>query len=245
MAEVKTLDLDTFRSLIREVAGEIISEMEMSEQPSDAVSFVVNCKDEECAKVVYVELKNKLGGGAVQRQGSKVLVQAPRQTVGGDPSSFVDAAVKSSGPVAAKYAPPGSYEVMMSEQDEIVALDVEEVPEEDLESPGMMGDEMGGMDDPDMRGEPDFDEDGGDAGMFDMDLSTPEGVANALEDLADMIARAADAVEDVVSVEGGDFDDAEAADYALGEARRLVRRARKSVIRENKRRAVRRKRRKR
>ncbi len=181
MAEVRTIGLETFRSLIREVAGEVISEMQLP-----------------------------AGGG-------------------------------------------------MAEQDEIVAVDVEEIPADDMAGPvgGMEapfgGEEVadadagveGGFDleagaDADIDGGvEDVDLDGGAEGVMDMDLSTPEGVADALEDLADMLARAADAVEDVVSTEGGDFDDMETADYALGEARRLVRRARKSVLRENARKGAR------
>ena len=172
MAEVRTLDLETFRSLIREVAGEVISEMQMPE----------------------------MGG--------------------------------------------------MSEQDEIVAVDAEELPVDDMEAPvdaGIGGfdggavdmdvDAEGGFDDVDGAMDMDVDAEGGfegaGGGVMDMDLSTPEGVAGALEDLADMLSRAADAVEDVVSTEGGDFEEMETADYSLGEARRLVRRARKAVLREN------------
>lgn len=152
--EVKSLDLETFKSLIREVAGEVLKEMDM---PT-----------------------------GVPGSGGKT---------------------------------PG-----MSEQDEIVALDVDELPADGGMPP--VGDLEGG-DDLDMG------EDGGDDGVLDMDLSTPEGVADALEDLTDMLARIADAVEDVVSTEGGDYEEMEATEEALGEARRLVRRARKSVLREN------------
>lgn len=163
-AEVKSLDLETFKSLIREVAGEVLKEMDMPEM-------------------------------GMKKGGAKA---------------------------------PG-----MSEQDEIVALDIEEVPADGAMPP------MGGMDDMDSgefgaEGDDlDVEEDGGGEGVFDMDLSTPEGVADALEDLTDMLARIADAVEDVVSTEGGDYEEMEATEEALGEARRLVRRARKSILREN------------
>lgn len=176
MAEVRTLDLETFRSLIREVAGEVISEMQYP-----------------------------AGGG-------------------------------------------------MAEQDEIVAVDVEEIPGADMGAPfggddvalDAVDDAEGGFDleadggvDADVDGGADADLDGGEEDAMDRDLSTPEGVVDVLEDLADMLTRVADAVEDVVSSEGGEFDDMETADYALGEARRLVRRARKSVLRENARRGTR------
>lgn len=212
MAKVKTLDLETFRSLIREVAQDVMGEMEfneMYEQADDGmVKFSVKCDNEECAKVVYVELVNKLDKNAVQRSGTTVMVTAPSSKVPGSPEDFVKSAVESSGPVGKKYAPEGSYTVSMSEQDEIVAMGP-----------------AGPMDD---------EQDGDDEGVVDMDLSTPEGLSDALADVSDMLVRIADAVDDVVSTEGGE-EDVEAADYALGEARRLVRKARTSIIRESKR----------
>ena len=213
MAKVKTLDLETFRSLIREVAQDVMGEMEfneMYEQADDGmVKFSVKCKDKECADVVYVELVHKLYKDAVQRSGTTtVMVDAPSSKVPGNIEAFVKIAVESSGPVGKKYAPEGSYTVSMSEQDEIVAVGP-----------------AGPMDD---------EQDGDDEGVVDMDLSTPEGLSDALADVSDMLVRIADAVDDVVSTEGGE-EDVEAADYALGEARRLVRKARTSIIRESKR----------
>lgn len=103
-------------------------------------------------------------------------------------------------------------------------VDVEDVQVDDMPGPDMS--DMGAGDDGSVE----------EATGFDLDLSTPEAVASALETLADMLARAADAVEDVVSAQGGDSEEMEATEEALSEARKLVRNARRSVLRENARR---------
>jgi hypothetical protein len=118
-------------------------------------------------------------------------------------------------------------EMGMSEQEEdLVAVDAAEV-----EPDGSMEGEELEMEQFDLDGEDDLG--GMDPEMSDdMDMDM-EGDSGALEMIADLIAKVGDAVDDMAD-EGGDVEAMESAEEALAEARRIVRRARKVVLKEAK-----------
>lgn len=123
-------------------------------------------------------------------------------------------------------------EMGMSEQEEedLVAVDSEEVG-----SDGSMGGDELEMEQFDLEGEDDMemgmDMEGSSA--IDVSLETADDVSDALEMIADLIAKVGDAVDDMAG-EGGDVEAMESAEEALAEARRIVRRARKVVLKEAK-----------